>query len=226
MTFIIGLAMTLLIYKLALKANKTELYKKIPPIIFAGIIIICLLKIFKIDYSTYKSGASLITLLLGPATIALAFPLVANIEVLTKHKRAIWSGLICATFLTIVSTFAIGKVFHLNLKIIMSMLPKSVTTPIAVEISKNLGGIPELTACLVILTGIVGAMAGHMILKWFKIKHDIAIGLSIGATSHVMGTASCLEKKKDKQTAISTLALIIVGIFTAILAPILMRLLG
>lgn len=218
-----GIVLTLIAYKISLRAKKTNVFKKVPPIIFAGVAIIFVLKVLKINYSTYNEGASFFTFLLGPATIALAFPLVSNIEVLTKHKRAIWFGLIFATITAIVSTFVIGKLLHVNFNVIMSMVPKSVTTPIAVEISKSLGGIPELTACVVILTGVIGAMLGHRLLNLFNIKNDVAIGLSIGATSHVMGTARCLEKQKDKQAAISTLALIIVGLFTAIVAPLLLR---
>ena len=104
------------------------------------------------------------------------------------------------------------------------MLPKSVTTPIAVEISKTIGGIPELTACAVIFTGILGAIFGRRILKLFGVKNDIAIGLSVGASSHVMGTSSLAERKEFKQVAISTVALTIVAILTAILAPVLIKL--
>ena len=104
------------------------------------------------------------------------------------------------------------------------MLPKSVTTPIAVEISKTIGGIPELTACAVIITGIIGGLFARSLLKLFKIDNDIAIGLSVGAAAHVMGTSSLAERKQFKQVAISTVALTIVAILTAILAPVLIKL--
>lgn len=223
MIIFFGLVLTLILYKVALRLNQLKYFKKLPPIIFAGVVIILILKLFKIDYSSYNQGASTFTFLLGPATIALAYPLIKNIDVLTKNKRAIWFGLIFSTLTAIASTFFIGRLLHVNFNIIMSMVPKSVTTPVAVEISKTLGGIPELTACIVILTGITGALLGHQLLKLFKIKNNIAIGLSIGATSHVMGTARCIEKKQDKQAAVSTLALIMVGLFTAIIAPILIH---
>lgn len=218
-----GLILTLVAYYVSIKTKRITFLKKIPPIIFAGTAIIIILKGLNINYSTYNQSASFLTFLLGPATIALAYPLIKNIEVLTKNKRAIWAGLTFATLLAIMSTITIGKMLHMNLNIIISMIPKSVTTPIAVEISKSLGGIPELTACVVILTGIVGGLLGHRVLNLFKIKHDISIGLSIGATSHVLGTARCIEKKKEKQAAISTLALIMVGFFTALVTPILVK---
>ena len=218
-----GLVLTIALYAIALKANRLRFLKKLPPIVFAGVGIILFLKLFKIDYQIYNQGASILTFLLGPATIALAYPLFKNKEVLTKNKRAIWFGLVFSTLTAIVSTFVIGKLLHVDFNIIMSMVPKSVTTPVAVEISKSLGGIPELTACIVILTGIIGGLSGHRLLKLFKIKNDVAIGLSIGATSHVLGTARCLEKNQQKQAAVSTLALIIVGLFTAIIAPVLVH---
>lgn len=224
MMILFGLILTVIAYFLAIKANKLTLLKKLPPILFAGVGIILILKIFKIDYSTYNQGGSILTFLLGPATIALAYPLVKNIDVLTKNKRAIWFGLIFSTLTAIASTFLIGKVLHVDFNIIMSMVPKSVTTPVAVEISKKLGGIPELTACIVIMTGIAGGLLGHRLMKLFNIKNNVAIGLSMGATSHVLGTARCLEKNQEKQAAVSTLALIIVGLFTAIVAPVLIRL--
>jgi len=221
-----GLILTLMTYYISIKTKRITFLKKVPPIIFAGSAIILMLKGLNINYSTYNEGACFLTFLLGPATIALAYPLVKNIDILTKNKRAIWFGLIFATLSGIVSTYVIGKILHVNFNIIMSMIPKSVTTPIAVEISKSIGGIPELTACVVILTGIIGGLLGHRFLKLFKIKNDVSIGLSIGATSHVLGTARCIEKKEEKQAAISTLALIIVGLFTALIAPFLFKFLS
>ncbi len=213
-----GLLATIIIYSCALRFRKY-----IPVIILAGIIIICVLLLFKIDYATYNSSASLLTVLLGPATIALGYPLSQNLKTLTKNKRAIYFGLLFATLIAIFLTYFTGKILHAEISVICSLIPKSVTTPISVEISKTIGGIPELTACVVVLTGIWGAVTGHKILKLIGIKSDISIGLSIGAASHVMGTSSCIEKQKEKQTTISTTALIIVGILTTILAPILVH---
>ena len=117
------------------------------------------------------------------------------------------------------------EVIGADINIVVSLLPKSVTAPIAVEISKSLGGIPELTACIVMFTGVFGAILGHKILDFIRVKNDVAIGLSIGAASHVLGTASCIEKGKEKQVVMATLALIIVGILTAILIPLFLYLL-
>ncbi len=212
-----GFITTFLIYELSKKSRKFKYLKKIPPLMLSGIILIIFLKIFHIDYQSYNESACMYTLLLGPATISLAFPLVENLSLLKKNKRAVYFGFIVAALTAITTTFILGKLMHSDWNIITSLIPKSVTTPIAVEISKAIGGIPELTACIVVVTGIYGALFGHKILKLFHIKSDVAIGLSIGASSHVMGTSSCVEKKKDKQVVMATLALIIIGILTTVI---------
>lgn len=212
-----GFITTFIIYELSKKSRKLKYLKKIPPLMLSGIILIIFLKIFHIDYQSYNESACMYTLLLGPATISLAFPLVENLSLLKKNKRAVYFGFIVAALTAITTTFILGKLMHSDWNIITSLIPKSVTTPIAVEISKAIGGIPELTACIVVVTGIYGALFGHKILKLFHIKSDVAIGLSIGASSHVMGTSSCVEKKKDKQVVMATLALIIIGILTTVI---------
>lgn len=218
------LFLTFGIFYLCKMLCRIKFFKKLPPIILSAVIIIILLNIFNIDFALYNSGAKYVTYLLGPATIALAYPLIKNKEVLFENKRAIWFSFIFAAFTAILSTALLGKFFHTKLSIIISMLPKSVTTPIAVEISKTIGGIPELTACAVIITGIIGGIFARRLLKLFKIDNDIAIGLSVGASSHVMGTSSLAERKEFKQVAISTVALTIVAILTALLAPFLIKL--
>ncbi len=221
---ILFFSFTFVIFYFCKKVCCVKFFKKFPPLVLSAIFIIILLKIFNIDFSLYNSGAKYVTYLLGPATIALAYPLIKNKEVLFQNKRAIWFGFIFATFIAIFSTAILGKFFHTKLSIIISMLPKSVTTPIAVEISKTIGGIPELTACAVIITGVIGGIFARRLLKFFKIDNDIAIGLSVGASSHVMGTSSLAERKEFKQVAISTVALTIVAILTAILAPLIIKL--
>ena len=210
------LFITIVIYEIARRLKEKNMLKKIPPMVFSVVVLIVILKLFSIDYSEYNETASILTFLLGPATIALGYPLVENLELLTKNKRAVYIGFFVAVITAILSTIILGNIFGVDKEVIVSLTPKTVTTPIAVEISKTIGGIPELTACLVVLTGVFGALFGHKILKIFKIKSDIATGLAIGATSHVMGTSSCVEKNKPKQVVMATLSLIIIGILTSI----------
>lgn len=212
-----GFITTFVIYEFSKRLKNISLLKKLPPMMISGLILIAILKYFNISYESYNKSACFYTILLGPATIALAYPLIENIGLLVKNKRAVYFGFIIATLTALAVTLIIGKIFHSDWNLIVSLIPKSVTTPIAVEISKAIGGIPELTACIVSITGIYGALLGHKILKWCHIKSDVAIGLSIGASSHVLGTSSCIEKKKDKQVVMSTIALIIIGILTTVI---------
>ncbi len=212
MTSLWGLLVTVLIFEVVKRIK----WIKIPAMMTTSIILIAILCLFKIDYKSYNESACFLTLLLGPATIALAMPLSDNANILIKNKRAVYFGFVIAVVTALITTIVLGKIFHADWQLITSLMPKTVTTPIAIEISKLIGGIPELTACMVCLTGIYGAMFSHKILKMFKIKSDIATGLAIGATSHVLGTSSCIEKKRQKQVVMATLALIIIGILTTV----------
>lgn len=209
-----GLAITLVIFIVVLKLKNYKFIGKIPPTVIVGILLITILKVFNINYASYNESACVLTILLGPATIALAYPLVENLKLLTQNKRAVYFGLVVATITALTVTMIIGKVFHTDIQIVTSLMPKSVTTPIAVEISKVIGGIPELTACMVVLTGIYGAIFGHKILQLLKIKSDIAKGLAIGSASHVLGTSTCVNKRK--QLVMATLALILTGVLTTV----------
>lgn len=212
-----GLLLTIVVFEICKRLKNIRFLKKIPPMMVAGIILVAILCIFKIDYNSYNESACFLTLLLGPATIALAMPLSENAKLLTKNKRAVYFGFVIAVVTAIATTVILGHIFHADWKLVTSLMPKTVTTPIAIEISKAIGGIPELTACMVVLTGIYGAIFGHKILKIFKVKSDIATGLAIGATSHVLGTSTCIEKHKEKQVVMATLALIVIGILTTVI---------
>lgn len=216
---VFGVGITLLAYISAKYVNKYFFFEKIPPVCLAALVIIVIINLFSFDYKEYKVGGSFISYILGPATIALALPLVKNMNTLKKNLGTILIGTFVATVVGILSVYWIAEFLKTSNELLLSILPKSVTTPIAVEISKAIGGIPELTSCMVIITGLVGGYCGHRILNFLKVYNNISIGLAIGASSHVFGTSRCIEKN-EVQAAISTLALILVGILTAILAPI------
>ncbi len=216
----LGIAVTVALFKFSQKLKISLL----SPILIAGAAIILLLKLFHINYAEYKQSVSFLTFLLAPATISLGYPLYKNLNLLVRNKRVIYTAFVFAVVIAILSTNFIGNVCHAEHSLVISMLPKSVTAPIAIEVSKSLHGIPELTACTVVLTGIFGAVFGHKILNLIGVKDDAAIGLAIGAASHVLGTSKCIETGKPKQVVMSTLALVVVGILTVIIAPVLVRL--
>lgn len=211
-----GLILTIILFFIFKKFNL-----KIPIIISVGVLIILILKVFNIDYSTYNESASILSFLIAPATIALALPMYKNYNILLTNKRALYPALFLATIIAIISTYFCAKIFRADFNVIMSMIPKSTTMPIALEISKNINGICEITAVVVALTGVFGGVFGHKILKFLKVKNDVAIGLALGSASHVIGTAACADRKKEKQVATSAIALIIVGLLSAIIIPLL-----
>ena len=222
----LGFILTVGLFKGAQLCKKIPLLGKLPPIVIAGTLILLIMKIFNISFETYNESASFITLMLIPATIALGYPLFKHYKLLLHNKRIIYTGFIVASFVAISTTYITAKLCHTDFGIIISMLPKSVTAPIAVEISKNMGGVPELTACIVVLTGVFGAMLGHKILSVIHVKSDVAIGLTIGAASHVIGTSRCAEKGREYQVVMASVALVLVGIITSVLAPILLHIVG
>lgn len=209
-----GLVLTIVLY---LIFKRVKFLDFIPVIISVGIVIILILKLFNIDYETYHISSRYLTYLIAPATIALSYPLYKNADILFKNKRVLYFGLFLGTIFAIISTYFCARLFGAQNSIVLSMISKSTTMPIAVEITKNLNGIVELTSCVVVLTGVFGGVFGHKFLKLLKIKSDIAIGLALGTASHVIGTAACAKKKKSKQVAASTIALIISGILSVLI---------
>lgn len=219
-----GFFITLSLYLIFSKLKSNKFFKKIPLIISVGISIILILKIFHIDYQTFYKSAGALSFLIAPATIALAYPMYKNCDVLIKNKRVLYPAMILAAISAMISTYICAKFLGAEYKVIMSMIPKSTTMPIALEISKSLGGYSELTAVVVALTGIFGGVLGHGILKLLKVRSDVAIGLALGSASHVIGTAACVENKKPRQIAASTIALILVGLLSVIFIQIIKNL--
>ena len=217
---IFGLFSTIILFFIF---KKISFIKKIPIILSVGIFLILILKTFNISYERYYYSASILTFLIAPATIALAYPMYKNSNILTTNKRIFYLSLLFGTIFALIITFFLAKFLSNDYKIVLSLLPKSTTIPIALEISKIIGGYQEITSCVVVLTGVFGGVFGHSILKFFKIKNDIAQGIAMGTASHIIGTSACAEKKKLKQTSASTIALILVGLFSAIIIPIFTR---
>lgn len=218
-----GIALTVVIYVLCeLIVDKFEL-NIVPPFVLACPMIILFIYLQEpyITYDDYENGAGFINFLLGPATVALALPLYNNRHIIKDNLFVIASGIIVATVTGIVSIFVCGKIFGASDQVLLSMIPKSVTTPIAMDISSAIGGIPALTAACVIFTGMFGATINHKLLEALKVKNNIAIGLSIGASSHGLGTSVCASKNA-LQLAIGGASIGLTGIATSLLAPVLL----
>lgn len=214
-----GFLITLILFIVFYLLRNKPIFSKVPVIFSVGLCIMLILMIFQISYETYYESARYLSYLIAPITVVFAYPLYENSNILIKNKRALYPALLVGTLVAIASTYICATLLHAKFTIVMSMLPKSTTMPIAIEISKSIGGYLELTACVVVMTGVLGALLGHYVLKKFRVKNDIAIGLAMGSASHVIGTAACAEKQRSRQVAAGTIALILVGFFSAILIP-------
>ena len=199
--------------------NKTKL-AIFNPLLIATIIVMGFLNIFHITVVDYMLGGNLIVFFLAPATVVLAIPLFQQIDLLKKHFIPIIGGGIVGAVVAILSVIILGKLLGIDHQLLVSFMPKSITTPIGIELSKMLGGIPSITVFAIIITGITGNATAPFIYSIFRIKNPIAKGLGLGISSHAVGTSRAIEMGKV-EGAMSALSIVIAGILTIILAPIL-----
>lgn len=171
-----------------------------------------------LTFEDYIPGKNIMTFLLGPATVALALPLHKNTHTLKQYFLPILTGILVGVLSTLVSVAVLSKVLGLTKVITLSMLPKSVTVPIAVEITRIVGGDPALTAAFVVATGTGGSMIAFWLLDMFKIQNPICRGLAIGTTAHGQGTAIAIQEG-EVQGAMSGIAMAMAAVFTSFIAP-------
>lgn len=198
--------------------NKTQT-PLLTPLLVAQIIIILILQVFKIPTERYFLGANMIEFFIGPVAVVLAVPLYKNINLLKKHMIPVFVGAFFGSITAIVSVILFGKLLGLDNLLIVSFVPKSVTTPIGLEIVNMMGGIPAITALCITITGIIGNVTAPYICKVFRINHPVAVGIGIGVSSHVVGTAKAMEIG-EVEGSMSSLAISIAGLITLFLAPI------
>ena len=215
----------IIIYWLAQKLQARTGFILLNPILITILIIIAFLMIFNIDYQTYHNGSKYIDFLLKPAVVALGVPLYKQLKVIKKQALNIVISQLAGCITGIVSVVLIAKLMGASKEIIFSLAPKSVTTPIAIEISRSIGGIAPLTASVVIVVGIFGAVFGYSILKLTGVRNPMAQSLSMGNAAHAIGTSKSMEIS-PVFGAMSSIGLIVNGIFTAILAPWVLKLMG
>ena len=195
------------------------------PILLTIASLILFLKLTGISYETYQAGGQLIEFWLKPAVVALGVPLYLQLEMIKKQLLPILLSQLVGCLVGIVSVVLVAKLLGATPDVICSLAPKSVTTPIAMEVSNTTGGIPSLTAAVVVLVGLFGAVFGFKILTLGRVKSPIAQGLSMGTASHAIGTSAAMEVSR-KYGAYASLGLTLNGILTALLTPAILRLLG
>ena len=195
------------------------------PILITIAVLICILMSAGVDYDTYAEGGEYIDFWLKPAVVALGVPLYRQLEAIKKQLLPILLAELAGCVVGVVSVVVVAQLLGASKEVILSLAPKSVTTPIAMEIAQTVGGIPALTAAVVVCTGIFGGMAGFKMMKYSRVKSPIAQGLSMGTAAHAVGTSAAMDVGY-RYGAFSSLGLTLNGLFTALLTPLILSLLG
>ncbi len=220
-----GITLTLLVYRLAELLYRRTRFILLNPVAVSILSIILLLKLCHIPYQDYNNGGRMILFLLGPSVVALAVPLYQRRQEILKRKLPILVGIVAGALSSIVSAAGITWLLGGSHEVVLSLVPKSVTTPIAIGITEKIGGIVPLTAALVVLTGCLGAICGPEFCRLIGVRSKAAMGLAVGTASHGIGTARLLGEDRFSG-AVAGLAIGLNGLATALLVPLLWLLFG
>ncbi len=213
-----AIALTLLIWRLACALQKKTGSMLLHPILVSVGAVILILLALDIPNAVYQQGMSHLSWLLTPATVCLALPLYEQGKVLRKNLPAILLGVLSGTITSLAGVFLIGRLFRMDDAMLISLMPKSVTTAIGTPVSEALGGIGSVTVVAIIITGIMGGILGPVLCKLFRITDPVAQGTAIGTSSHVIGTTRANEMGAV-QGAVGSLSLVVAGLMTAFLMP-------
>jgi predicted murein hydrolase (TIGR00659 family) len=220
---LLGLTVTLVAYQLAFlfyeRCGRSPLAN---PVLVAVTLLVTLLMATGTSYQGYFEGAQFVHFLLGPATVALAVPLYTQLRRVRAMLWPILAGLVAGSLTAVISAVAIARLLGASLATQLSLAPKSVTTPIAMGISERIGGIPSLTAVLVILTGIIGAVSARALFDTIGVRDPAVRGFAVGVASHGIGTARAFQVS-EQAGAFSALAMGLNGVLTALVVPVLVR---
>lgn len=218
-TFLLTLTVYLL---LSLLQRKTRL-AILNPLLFSSIVIILFLLLFNIEYEKYEKGTEFITFLIKPATVSLAIPMYQNMVLLKDHFKKIIITIFIGVFTHASLILLFAYLFNFDNELIATFIPKSLTTAVAIGVSESLGGLVYLTISIVIITGIIGLSISDLIFKILNINSPIAKGLSLGISSHALGTSKA-SIYGNVEASVATLSLILTSIFTVLLSPLFYKL--
>lgn len=188
----------------------------LPPLLTAAALVIAALSLFRIPYERYAAGGDFIKLMLGPVTAVLALNIYNQRSILKEHFLPVLAGCLAGSLTSVGSVLALCKAFHVDDALAASLLPKSVTTAIAIGIAESRGGIGGIAAAAVMVAGLTGAVFAPLFARLFRITDPVAEGLAIGACSHALGTTRAMEIG-PVQGAMSSIAICVCGILTSVL---------
>lgn len=219
------IALTFATYFLGKLLRKWTGWVVMNPILVAIVCMIAFLELTGIPYETYNEGGHMIEFWLRPAVVALGVPLYQQLGTIKKQLAPIMLAELAGCVVGIVSVVYIAKEMGASHDVIVSLAPKSVTTPIAMEVTKAMGGIPSLTAAVVVCVGLMCAVFGFRTMGIARVKNPLAQGLSMGTAAHALGTATAMDRSQ-LHGAYASLGLTLNGIFTSVLTPMIIPLLG
>ncbi|MET1078710.1 MAG: LrgB family protein [Pseudomonas sp.] len=213
-----GVGLTLGAYQLALVGYERTRWVFLQPVLVSMLMVIAVLLACGLDYAEYRKSAEVLTVFLGPATVALAVPLYLNLR---RIRQLFWPTLVTLLIGGVVATLlgvALAYGFGAEPQMLMSMAPKSVTSPIAMLVADQIGGIAALAAVFVLITGVIGAILGPELLRRLGVQHHAALGMALGLTAHAVGTARALQISEECG-AFAALGMSLMGVATAVLLP-------
>lgn len=222
---IVLLAITFGLFYLARQVQKRTGWIVLNPILVTIASLILLFQFTGISYETYEEGGQYIDFWLKPAIVTLGVPLYQHLGQIRRQLLPILMSQIVGCLVGIVSVTLIAYWMGASQEVIVSLAPKSVTTPIAMEVCQTLGGIPSLTAAIVVCVGLFGAVFGFKLLEVWHVKNPFSQGISMGTASHAVGTSRAMERG-ETYGAYSSLGLILNGVLTALLTPFVLKVLG
>lgn len=221
-TEIFGIILTILFFNIGIYIQKKTNKPIFNPLLIAILGIILFLSITKIPYESYKLGGDRINFFLSPVTIVLAVPLYKQFDLFKKYLLEILIGISCGVVVSFISIKLIGHFTNADVNIINSLIPKSITTPMGISLTKTLNGVEAITVVSIILTGILGAIISPIVFKIGKINNPVAKGIALGTSAHALGTTKALEMG-EVEGAMSGLSIGISGIITVVLIPIIIN---
>ena len=221
---IFPIVLTLAVFRVGQWCQKKWKLPIFNPTLIGMILVILFLLITGMDTEVYTAGADKISWLMTPATISLAIPMYEQFKMLRKNLAAIVVGVAAGAVSCLALLMGCGLLLQFDHSIIISLMPKSVTTAIGVPLSELFGGMGAVTTAAIIVTGIVGNMMGMTFCKWFRITDEVAQGVAFGTSAHVIGTSKANELS-SLTGAVSSLSLVVAGLLTAVLFPMLTSLL-
>ncbi len=217
----LGVALTLAAYLVGRWAwERSGRHPLVNPVLVAVLVVGVVLRVTDVDYATYLRGGSLVSLLLGPATVALAWPLHRELPLVRRAALPVLAGVAVGSGVAVATAVLVTRWLGGTEELVLSMAPKSATTPVSIALAQQIGGVPALTAVLTILTGIIGATLGPHLLTLLGVRDDRVRGLAVGVSSHGIGTAQLLHESRTGG-AFAGLAMALTALGTSVWVPLL-----